>query len=531
MSENFSGKAVVVDFLIGIQSESFKVPAKTALDLIGTAFKDAGSNPSALAVKVGTSIAYLSVGTAKIVGAQGYNFVQVSIEVISGSPISVVSELAGVAMGTLSLMPATYAAKLFLPGAAAPAAPLVGIGVSAILAEGTRAAVKYGLDNSPVGEYVNSNLSFLTLSSRLSVGVPSPSTTFSLPPANLAPLTQLIYNTQTGVPELVFNSSSNLTSNPNVTPGPTTYIVQPGDSLWKIATANAWDLNALKAANPQITDPNFIRVGQVINGFSLGPVTNTFTIAIPYLNSQPSTTNPTNPTNVSGVEAGQIAPGVTFVDPAKVNGLVGYAAAKQGAILGNGFMPANGNIVPTGLQDAQVINWGNVFQTQSSSNSLNNVFKVDPIVGAFSNALNLKAYGIDPLILDLNGDGVQLTSYQDTIVLFDVDNDGGSKEQTGWVAANTITGGTPPAINTDGIVVQDLNSNGVIDNISETLSEYYNGTVGTGGDAGSKPFANGFMALKSLDSNNDNVFNFGWSDRPCRLPLVCRIDSVVGWEA
>jgi Ca2+-binding RTX toxin-like protein len=238
-----------------------------------------------------------------------------------------------------------------------------------------------------------------------------------------------------------------------------------------------------------------------------GPVTNTFTILIPYLNSQPSTTNPTNPTNVSPVEAGQIAPGVTFVDPAKINGQVGYAAAKQGAIAGNYAMPANGNIVPTARQDAQVLTWGNLFQTQSSSNSLNNVFKVDPIVGAYSNALSLKAYGIDPLILDLNGDGVQLTSYQDTVVLFDVDHDGGSKEQTGWVAANTITGGTPPAINTDGIVVQDLNSNGVIDNISETLSEYYNGTVGTGGDVGSKPFANGFMALKSLDSNSDNVFN------------------------
>ena len=240
-----------------------------------------------------------------------------------------------------------------------------------------------------------------------------------------------------------------------------------------------------------------------------GPVTNTFTIAIPYLNSQPSTTNPTNPTDVSGVENGQIAPGVSM-DPAKVNGPVSYAAAKQGAIAGDYFMPANGNIVPTARQDAQLITWGNVFHdvqaTTPPGGTLTNVFKVDPIVGAYSNALNLKAYGIDPLVLDLNGDGVQLTSYQDTVVLFDVDHDGGSKEQTGWVAANTITGGTPPAINTDGIVVHDLNSNGVIDNMSETLSEYYNGTVGTGGNSGTKPFANGFTALKSVDSNNDNLF-------------------------
>ena len=66
---------------------------------------------------------------------------------------------------------------------------------------------------------------------------------------------------------------------------------------------------------------------------------------------------------------------------------------------------------------------------------------------------------------------------------------------TGWVSPQ------------DGIVVHDLNGNGVIDNISEMLSEYYNGTVGTGGNAGTKPFADGFAALKSLDSNLDNVFN------------------------
>jgi len=100
----------------------------------------------------------------------------------------------------------------------------------------------------------------------------------------------------------------------------------------------------------------------------------------------------------------------------------------------------------------------------------------------------------DPLILDLNADGVKLTDWLSDPVLFDADNDGGSKEQTGWVDKN------------DGIVVYDLNNNAVIDNISETLSEYFNGTKGTGGNAGTKPFKDGFAALKSLDSNNDNQF-------------------------
>ncbi|KAI1918123.1 Chitinase 4 [Ophidiomyces ophidiicola] len=44
-----------------------------------------------------------------------------------------------------------------------------------------------------------------------------------------------------------------------------TYTVQPGDTLWKIANDHGITLDALIAANPQIPDPNMIQVGQVIN--------------------------------------------------------------------------------------------------------------------------------------------------------------------------------------------------------------------------------------------------------------------------
>ena len=101
----------------------------------------------------------------------------------------------------------------------------------------------------------------------------------------------------------------------------------------------------------------------------------------------------------------------------------------------------------------------------------------------------------DPLVLDLNGDGVKLTNFSDSKALFDIDNDGGTKEQTGWVSAQ------------DGILVQDINDDGTINNISETLSEYYSGTVGANGDAGTRPYKDGFDALNSLDSNHDHVFN------------------------
>jgi hypothetical protein len=94
---------------------------------------------------------------------------------------------------------------------------------------------------------------------------------------------------------------------------------------------------------------------------------------------------------------------------------------------------------------------------------------------------------IDPLILDLNNDGVQLISYDQSKVLFDVDDDG-FKEATAWVSAQ------------DGILVWDLNGNGQIDDITETISEYFAGL-------GSTTVKDGLQALKTLDSNSDNKFD------------------------
>jgi LysM repeat protein len=43
-----------------------------------------------------------------------------------------------------------------------------------------------------------------------------------------------------------------------------TYIIQPGDSLWKVAQKHKIDLSELLAANPQIHDPNNIVGGTAI---------------------------------------------------------------------------------------------------------------------------------------------------------------------------------------------------------------------------------------------------------------------------
>lgn len=161
------------------------------------------------------------------------------------------------------------------------------------------------------------------------------------------------------------------------------------------------------------------------------------------------------------------------------------AAATQ--ILADSYRPGNTNTVKEVFD----------FSLRSASDGLSFGNTANQF-GAFINSGNAQArltLPTDPLVLDLNGDGVRLTDYGSAPVLFDIDNDGGSLEETGWVSS------------ADGIVVVDRNNNGRIDNISETLSEYFGGAAGTGGNAGNKPFKDGFAALKSLDSNGDNVFD------------------------
>ncbi|MCP4096559.1 MAG: hypothetical protein GY748_09995, partial [Planctomycetaceae bacterium] len=60
----------------------------------------------------------------------------------------------------------------------------------------------------------------------------------------------------------------------------------------------------------------------------------------------------------------------------------------------------------------------------------------------------------DPLVLDLDGDGIETVSQSQSGVYFDMDGDY-FREQTGWVSSD------------DGFLVRDINGNGVIDDITE----------------------------------------------------------------
>jgi hypothetical protein len=85
--------------------------------------------------------------------------------------------------------------------------------------------------------------------------------------------------------------------------------------------------------------------------------------------------------------------------------------------------------------------------------------------------------GVSPIVLDLNGDGIQTTSMDLTGGRFDLLNDG-NPIPSGWLSPE------------DGFLAIDTNGNGVIDD----RSELFGGAVGEG-----------FAKLASFDSNADGV--------------------------
>lgn len=100
-------------------------------------------------------------------------------------------------------------------------------------------------------------------------------------------------------------------------------------------------------------------------------------------------------------------------------------------------------------------------------------------MGGIAGALAAAAGLISPLVLDLDGDGVELSTLAATGALFDLDGDGFA-EKTGWVRPD------------DGILAIDGNGNGLTDGISEVFG---NATT------------NGFIELAALDSTADGVID------------------------
>jgi len=86
---------------------------------------------------------------------------------------------------------------------------------------------------------------------------------------------------------------------------------------------------------------------------------------------------------------------------------------------------------------------------------------------------------VDPVVIDMDGDGVELIARADSNVFFDMDGDG-IKELTGWVGKE------------DTLLSIDANNNGIIDNINELI-----GSVNR----------SGFTELKNYDLNKDDIID------------------------
>ena len=94
----------------------------------------------------------------------------------------------------------------------------------------------------------------------------------------------------------------------------------------------------------------------------------------------------------------------------------------------------------------------------------------------------------DPLALDLDGDGIETVATNGfTGTLFD-HTGSGIRTATGWISAD------------DGLLVRDINGNGIIDNGTELFGD--NTKLKNGGAA-----QHGFAALADLDSNGDKVID------------------------
>lgn len=99
-----------------------------------------------------------------------------------------------------------------------------------------------------------------------------------------------------------------------------------------------------------------------------------------------------------------------------------------------------------------------------------------------------KYYVYDPLALDLDGDGIEAVAANGFAgALFD-HTGSGIRTATGWISAD------------DGLLVRDINGNGIIDNGAELFGD--NTKLKNGGAA-----QHGFAALADLDSNGDKVID------------------------
>jgi len=125
--------------------------------------------------------------------------------------------------------------------------------------------------------------------------------------------------------------------------------------------------------------------------------------------------------------------------------------------------------------------WG-----EAAARNISPTERVERAVDAAVSTGEGKYHYVDPLILDLDGNGIDTVGLENGIQ-FEL-NTSDLKVKTGWASAN------------DGLLVWDRNNDGKINDASELFGNHVlmnDGSISQ----------HGFAALKDLDSNNDNIID------------------------
>ena len=173
-----------------------------------------------------------------------------------------------------------------------------------------------------------------------------------------------------------------------------------------------------------------------------------------------------------------------------INGTSNVAVTEAAAIAQE--RPGDVSVIPNEAANEVINSYVNsvAYSTPGSTSSFATL--VAATVATASSAANINTY-IDPLVMDMTGNGIQTTSYNQTPVQFDVNNSG-QQHLTNWIGSGTGFLCVPGA-------------NGVVTNMSQVFSQYYGGTAGTNGGPGTTPYNSGFAALAAQDANHDGIIN------------------------
>ncbi|MHC8376341.1 S8 family serine peptidase [Pseudomonas sp. MDT1-16] len=164
-----------------------------------------------------------------------------------------------------------------------------------------------------------------------------------------------------------------------------------------------------------------------------------------------------------------------------------FTSTQMASLASGGIRPGEMQLDPNARPNTYLSNFYQAPNSTKPDFSLRNAVTLNGL-----SAMSTFNTYVDPLLLDLTGNGVHMTDIRDG-VLFDTDHSGTVK-RSGWADRST------------GMLVIDDGS-GQIKDVSQMFSEYYGGKAGVNGAAGETRFKDGFAALASEDANKDGVID------------------------